>query len=137
MSSGMSSTQLIPLNLHQPDYVNRAMREAGVSRDSHVIVYDRDRMRWAARVWWTLRVSEGRGREGREGDGSRRKGGRERGEKEGERGGGEERRRERRGGGDRDSHMIVYDGDRVRWGVVDSQVKGGDGGNGREGWKEE
>ena len=46
-----------PLPFMMPDVnmFNDAMSNKGISNDTHVILYSRDNIQWATRVWWMLR----------------------------------------------------------------------------------
>ena len=46
-----------PLPFMMPDVnmFNDAMSNKGISSDTHVILYSRDNIQWATRVWWMLR----------------------------------------------------------------------------------
>ncbi len=59
---GAHHTRLIPRGLQELDVFQSYVRSLGISKESHIVVYDRDekhRITGAApRAWWTFRVRD-------------------------------------------------------------------------------
>ena len=49
-------SQWIPRSVPDPDCYSEYLRSLGINSNDHVVVYDHNGMRGAARAWWTLRV---------------------------------------------------------------------------------
>ncbi|XP_062591038.1 thiosulfate sulfurtransferase-like [Saccostrea cucullata] len=51
-----TGTKEIPLNLPEPECWTKYVQSLGVSKDTHVVVYDGQNMRLAFRTWWLFRL---------------------------------------------------------------------------------
>lgn len=57
MWSGVTPTLLMPRSLPDPKLFEEYAQKKGINSDSEIIIYDRGAMFFAARLWFTFKVT--------------------------------------------------------------------------------